>query len=108
MLIHGFVAHSRVNGPGMRAVVYFQGCNLGCAGCWGTTVGPEFLTSSATIRTAQAAAIGLEGSDPSCHLLWSRWQRARFTCRLLNHLVPTICDVVQRPAISTAKGKEQS
>ena len=34
MLIHGFVAHSRVNGPGLRAVVYFQGCNLGCAGCW--------------------------------------------------------------------------
>ena len=34
MLIHGIVAHSRVNGPGMRAVVYFQGCNLGCAGCW--------------------------------------------------------------------------
>jgi anaerobic ribonucleoside-triphosphate reductase activating protein len=34
MLIHGFVAHSRVNGPGMRAVVYVQGCNLGCAGCW--------------------------------------------------------------------------
>lgn len=34
MLIHGFVAHSRVNGPGVRAVVYCQGCNLGCAGCW--------------------------------------------------------------------------
>ena len=34
MLIHGFVAHSRVNGPGMRSVVYFQGCNLGCDGCW--------------------------------------------------------------------------
>lgn len=34
MLIHGFIAHSRVNGPGMRAVVYFQGCNLGCVGCW--------------------------------------------------------------------------
>jgi anaerobic ribonucleoside-triphosphate reductase activating protein len=34
MLIHEFVAHSRVNGPGMRAVVYFQGCNLGCDGCW--------------------------------------------------------------------------
>jgi anaerobic ribonucleoside-triphosphate reductase activating protein len=37
MLIHGFVAHSRVNGPGMRAVVYFQGCNLGCASCWNPT-----------------------------------------------------------------------
>ena len=34
MLIHGFVAHSRVNGPGMRAVVYFQGCNLSCVSCW--------------------------------------------------------------------------
>jgi anaerobic ribonucleoside-triphosphate reductase activating protein len=34
MLIHGFVAHSRVNGPGVRAVVYLQGCNLGCASCW--------------------------------------------------------------------------
>ena len=34
MLIHGFVAHSQVNGPGVRAVVYFQGCNLGCANCW--------------------------------------------------------------------------
>ena len=34
MLIHGFIAHSQVNGPGVRAVVYFQGCNLGCVGCW--------------------------------------------------------------------------
>ena len=34
MLIHGFVAHSQVNGPGVRAVVYCQGCNLGCASCW--------------------------------------------------------------------------
>jgi anaerobic ribonucleoside-triphosphate reductase activating protein len=34
MLIHGFVAHSRVNGPGVRAVVYLQGCNLGCSSCW--------------------------------------------------------------------------
>jgi len=36
MLIHGFVAGSRVNGPGVRAVVYFQGCTLGCPGCWNT------------------------------------------------------------------------
>ena len=34
MLIHGFVSHSRVNGPGVRAVVYCQGCNLGCVSCW--------------------------------------------------------------------------
>jgi len=34
MLIHGFVAHSQANGPGVWAIVYLQGCNLGCAGCW--------------------------------------------------------------------------
>src|SRR5947209_4026178 len=34
MLIHGFVNGSRVNGPGLRAVVYFQGCKLGCNHCW--------------------------------------------------------------------------
>lgn len=34
MLIHGFVSRSRVNGPGLRAVVYFQGCTLGCRSCW--------------------------------------------------------------------------
>lgn len=34
MLIHAIITHSRVNGPGVRSVVYFQGCDLGCAGCW--------------------------------------------------------------------------
>src|SRR5712692_5954806 len=34
MLLHAFVPASRANGPGLRAVVYFQGCSLQCAGCW--------------------------------------------------------------------------
>jgi len=34
MLIRGFVSGNRVNGPGLRAVVYFQGCTLGCRNCW--------------------------------------------------------------------------
>ena len=34
MLIHGLVSGSRVNGPGLRAVIYFQGCTLGCRNCW--------------------------------------------------------------------------
>jgi anaerobic ribonucleoside-triphosphate reductase activating protein len=34
MLIHGFLGASRVNGPGMRAVLYFQGCSLRCKSCW--------------------------------------------------------------------------
>ena len=34
MFLHAFVPASRANGPGLRAVVYFQGCSLQCAGCW--------------------------------------------------------------------------
>jgi anaerobic ribonucleoside-triphosphate reductase activating protein len=34
MLVHGFVPVSRANGPGRRAVLWFQGCTLNCSGCW--------------------------------------------------------------------------
>lgn len=29
MLLHASVPSSRANGPGLRAVIYFQGCSLG-------------------------------------------------------------------------------
>lgn len=34
MLIHGKIRDSEANGPGHRAVIHFQGCSLGCKGCW--------------------------------------------------------------------------
>ena len=34
MLVHAIMPASRVNGPGLRCVVFAQGCNLGCPGCW--------------------------------------------------------------------------
>ena len=34
MLLHAFIPASRANGPGLRAVIYFQGCSLQCPGCW--------------------------------------------------------------------------
>ena len=58
MLIHGFVAHSRVNGPGVRAVVYFQGCNLGCVSCWNPAthafVGPPREAADVAEQVADA------------------------------------------------------
>ena len=33
MLLHAFIPASRANGPGLRTVVFFQGCTLGCHGC---------------------------------------------------------------------------
>lgn len=32
--LHAFVPRSRANGPGLRAVVWVQGCTLGCPGCF--------------------------------------------------------------------------
>ena len=34
MLIHAILPASRVNGPGLRAVVFVQGCSLACKKCW--------------------------------------------------------------------------
>ncbi|WP_165978110.1 4Fe-4S single cluster domain-containing protein [Actinomadura darangshiensis] len=32
--LHGFEPYSAANGPGTRAVVWVQGCTLGCPGCF--------------------------------------------------------------------------
>lgn len=34
MRVHALMECSLVNGPGRRAVVWLQGCELGCQGCW--------------------------------------------------------------------------
>jgi len=40
MLLHAVIPASRANGPGLRAVVFFQGCKLGCPKCWNPTSHP--------------------------------------------------------------------
>jgi anaerobic ribonucleoside-triphosphate reductase activating protein len=35
--VHAFEPRSRANGPGARFVVWFQGCTLGCPGCFNPT-----------------------------------------------------------------------
>jgi len=32
--IHALLSRSRANGPGLRAVIWFQGCSLACPGCF--------------------------------------------------------------------------
>ena len=32
--VHSQLESSQVNGPGCRAVIWVQGCSLGCAECW--------------------------------------------------------------------------
>jgi anaerobic ribonucleoside-triphosphate reductase activating protein len=38
--LHHFLPTSRANGPGLRAVVWVQGCTLGCPGCFNPQTHP--------------------------------------------------------------------
>ena len=78
--IHAFEPRSRANGPGARFVVWFQGCTLGCPGCFNPTThdaagGREVpidelvgeLTRAAASGSAAAPAIeglSLSGGEP--------------------------------------------
>ncbi|GHJ35960.1 4Fe-4S single cluster domain-containing protein [Streptomyces sp. TS71-3] len=39
--LHGFEPYSAANGPGTRAVVWVQGCTLGCPGCFNSGTHPR-------------------------------------------------------------------
>ncbi|HYU15856.1 MAG TPA: 4Fe-4S single cluster domain-containing protein [Candidatus Acidoferrum sp.] len=38
--LHATMARSRANGPGSRFAIWFQGCSLGCAGCFNPATHP--------------------------------------------------------------------
>jgi anaerobic ribonucleoside-triphosphate reductase activating protein len=48
MLLHALIPASRANGPGLRSVVFFQGCTLRCRGCWNPQSHP-FCGSEMTV-----------------------------------------------------------
>jgi len=63
MLIHAIVSGSRVNGPGLRAVVYLQGCTVGCRSCWNPQTHP-FSGEERTIETVAANVLSAHRERP--------------------------------------------
>jgi anaerobic ribonucleoside-triphosphate reductase activating protein len=66
MLLHALIPASRANGPGLRAVVFFQGCSVGCPGCWNPSShafkGTDFGLEDVSERLLRARAdYDLEG-----------------------------------------------
>jgi anaerobic ribonucleoside-triphosphate reductase activating protein len=64
--IHAVEPRSRANGPGARFVVWFQGCTLGCAGCFNPTThdaagGRSVAIDELVADMARAAQTGIEG-----------------------------------------------
>jgi anaerobic ribonucleoside-triphosphate reductase activating protein len=58
MLLHAFIPASQANGPGLRSVVFFQGCTLGCENCFNPDShafsGAEFTIQAVAERVLQA------------------------------------------------------
>lgn len=64
LALHAIERRSRANGPGVRTVVWFQGCDLGCPGCFnpGTHDRAPVLTVRAAALAEQIAAEpGIDG-----------------------------------------------
>ena len=66
--LHAIEPRSRANGPGARYVIWFQGCTLGCAGCFNPSThadsGGQLRPVSELLREL-AAVVRAEGSGGS-------------------------------------------
>jgi anaerobic ribonucleoside-triphosphate reductase activating protein len=78
MLIHSKTECTIVNGPGRRAALWFQGCTLGCAGCWNEGTHPfsfDGFKSWSEVQTwlvnlpTDIEGITLSGGEPMQHAL---------------------------------------
>lgn len=71
--IHDLELGSFANGPGRRAVVWFQGCTLACPGCFnpqthsstqGTSIHPAHLAAQILAHAAELAGVTISGGEP--------------------------------------------
>src|SRR5512142_2285205 len=63
--VHSFLESSRSNGPGNRAVLWVQGCSLGCPGCFNPETHPtdpaELIPVDELVKRIQKLSPDLEG-----------------------------------------------
>jgi len=74
MLLHALMPASRANGPGLRGVGWFQGCSLGCDGCFNRRThvfhGPEVQAEDVARRIIECdachdpAGVTFSGGEP--------------------------------------------
>jgi anaerobic ribonucleoside-triphosphate reductase activating protein len=71
--LHHFLPASRANGPGMRAVVWVQGCTLGCRACFnpqthsqtgGSLVNTDELFEKIRLLGDAVEGVTLSGGEP--------------------------------------------
>lgn len=76
--VHRFLPTSRANGPGTRAVIWVQGCDLGCPGCFNPQTHPHqggyLLTIADLFQRITALGSRIEGITISGGEPLQQWQ----------------------------------
>ncbi len=68
--VHAMEQHSRANGPGVRFVIWVQGCTLGCPGCFNPATHPAGGEAVAVdeiarrVRASGADGVTVSGGEP--------------------------------------------
>lgn len=68
--IHAILPHSRVNGPGVRVVIFFQGCARDCEGCFNPDTHSFETRKLLSVKdivnglTGQAEGVTVSGGEP--------------------------------------------
>ena len=57
------LSHSRANGPGVRAVIWVQGCTIGCPGCYNAFTHPHEKRTLVTPQIISEWVLSLEGIE---------------------------------------------
>jgi anaerobic ribonucleoside-triphosphate reductase activating protein len=60
--LHHFLPTSRANGPGTRAVIWVQGCTLGCPGCFNGPTHPATGGEVVSVDTLFERIASIQGS----------------------------------------------
>jgi len=61
--LHNFLARSRANGPGERAVVWVQGCVRVCPGCFNPKTQPFVVRELVTVKELESRITAIKGID---------------------------------------------
>ncbi len=61
--LHDFLARSTENGPGTRAVVWVQGCTLGCSGCFNPATHDTGIRQLVPVKELAAKVLAIPDNE---------------------------------------------
>lgn len=68
MQLMGKISGTLVNGPGVRDIIWFQGCNLGCLGCFNpeswNSEGGEYHSVGDVLNFISSSGLTISGGEP--------------------------------------------